>query len=650
MLYFNQKEYFPRNAEEAKQLTYILDFKENLPKEGLSWDYNGLEQFKEYVYDHLTKYLQHHFNKKSDPQINQPSITTISKQEIEKILDNYTHSLEKKVSKIRLLGDNKEYDLTEVFVDLIINEEYERPSFQSLDEYKGMMDYELRKKRILFSDPYEKEENDEKKDHKNKEEKDYNKKKIKPDDLLKSNKKTKIIVGAPGSGKSTLMRYLVNKILQHQTEKEYFPVYLELKKIQRNEVNDKDRFEDIVFSEAIISSSGINDNENEKSILKILRDKLRDGKIALFLDGLDEMKEVSKSFNVSLRNLFDKFIESEYIRNNLVIVTTRPYALQGRFESYKVQEMEITPFDIKQIKQFIIHYYGDGNPATKKFLDSLSTRIEMQELARVPLILGFLLQMYIKSKFFSGNKLELYDQIVHNLNNQLDKEKGIQRNFKITNPLLRLEVLTILAFSGLFNFNDDVVNRFVFTDNKILDEVKKYCYDKSGLNPYDLVEDIKATALLREIGNDRYSFTHLTIQEYLAATVLVKDKNNLVKLFSQAYFDPTICEMEVLSMTLGLLQSRWIGNSKVNLYELLEKLPESLNFANLRLRIKGLGYSPKKLDEKYLYHIVDRLVEFINEKNIDETSYKYIIFNVFSGLSIENTKYISTIIGTFKKT
>ena len=33
MLYFNQKEYFPKNPEESKQQTYILEFKKNLPKE-----------------------------------------------------------------------------------------------------------------------------------------------------------------------------------------------------------------------------------------------------------------------------------------------------------------------------------------------------------------------------------------------------------------------------------------------------------------------------------------------------------------------------------------------------------------------------------------------------------------------------------------
>ena len=57
MLYFNQKEYVPRNPEESKQQTYVLEFKRNLPKECLFWNYNGLEEFKEFVHDHITAYL-----------------------------------------------------------------------------------------------------------------------------------------------------------------------------------------------------------------------------------------------------------------------------------------------------------------------------------------------------------------------------------------------------------------------------------------------------------------------------------------------------------------------------------------------------------------------------------------------------------------
>ena len=526
---------------------------------------------------------------------------------IEKILNNYVDSLEKRVSKVRLLGEDKEYDLTQVFVDLIINEQYDRPSFQSLEEYKGMMDSELRKKRFLFND-------DQKEDDKNKGEKDKEKKirNIKPDELSKSNKKTTIIVGAPGSGKSTLIRYLVNKTI-HQKGNKYFPVYLELKKI-RTDFSNIENFEDIIFSQAIISQAGINNKEKEKSILETLRTKMRDGKIAFFLDGLDEMKEIyNDSQKTSLRELFDEFIEKEYVHRNLIIVTTRPYVLQGGYERHYVQEMEIAPFMIEQIKQFIQHYYGYDNPDAKKFLYELSTRNEIQELARVPLLLGFLLQMYIESKLFYENKLDIYNKIVTYLNNKLDKERRIKRNFK-TKPLDRIEVLKNLAFSGLMNFHQKISNRLVFSEERILDEVTKYCSENPNrnINHDDLSEDIKMTALLREIGDDEYAFTHLTIQEYLAAKVLIENKN-LDKLFCQAYIDPIICEMEVLPITIGLSQKK-SSNRNINLYELLEKLPESQNFANFRLRVKGLGYSSHSIEEKYLTHIVNRLIEFITEK------------------------------------
>ena len=60
--------------------------------------------------------------------------------------------------------------------------------------------------------------------------------------------------------------------------------------------------------------------------------------------------------------------------------------------------------------------------------------------------------MYIKVKLFSENKLDIYDNIVTNLNNQVDEEKGIKRNFK-TIPIHRRNILTNLAFSGLSKFS-----------------------------------------------------------------------------------------------------------------------------------------------------------------------------------------------------
>jgi hypothetical protein len=65
MLYFNQKPHYPRTQEELQQHAAVLKFKENLPKEGLFWDYTGLVQFKEFVHNHLTNYIQEKSKMKS---------------------------------------------------------------------------------------------------------------------------------------------------------------------------------------------------------------------------------------------------------------------------------------------------------------------------------------------------------------------------------------------------------------------------------------------------------------------------------------------------------------------------------------------------------------------------------------------------------
>ena len=187
MIYFNQRKSSFENPEEAEQRKCVLEFKKKLPKECLSWNYNGLEQFKEYALSHITKYLNDKFSNGLNNQVIE------SNQEIENFLNRYKNSLEKKVCKIRILGDTKEYDLTDVFVDLQINHEFKRPSSQTTREFESMIDSQSRKRIQIFSNIHSDVDslNIAKK---------YNIINIKPEHLLKTKTRT-IIVGAPGSGK-----------------------------------------------------------------------------------------------------------------------------------------------------------------------------------------------------------------------------------------------------------------------------------------------------------------------------------------------------------------------------------------------------------------------------------------------------------------
>ncbi len=308
--------------------------------------------------------------------------------------------------------------------------------------------------------------------------------------------------------------------------------------------------------------------------------------------------------------------------------------------------MEIQPLNPRQIEQFIEHYYHDV-PERQQFQRELQRRRELRELARVPALLGFILQLWRKRGSVTDDKLELYAQITLELAQQLDREKeGIapEREWLVEDKdgSLKLDLLRQLAFHQLFkglihppyevggNTND--VDRLVFTSEQLRAEAVAFACtlkDREGLtiHPRNLAEDVKATALLRQVGADHYAFAHLTLQEYLAAWQLAKRDNGdtCERIFCRAYFNPTLAEMEVLPMTLGLVAE------PDNLYEALEQLPESLDFKGLRLCARGLSSSVRVRDS-ILKSLADRLAEFVLFVRAGESTYRTPIIQSFVGM------------------
>ncbi|MCI0661818.1 MAG: HEAT repeat domain-containing protein, partial [Acidobacteria bacterium] len=130
--------------------------------------------------------------------------------------------------------------------------------------------------------------------------------------------------------------------------------------------------------------------------------------------------------------------------------------------------------------------------------------------------------------------------------------------------------------------------------------------------------------LLREVAKGVWAFSHLTIQEYLAARGLA-ERPDCEAIFCRAYFNPTLVEMEALPMALGL------SKNPVKLYQSIEQLSESLNFAGLRLRARGLAYSAG-IGDKLLEQLVARLVDFIGVVQIEEAAYLDAVIRSFSGI------------------
>ena len=584
MVYFNQKEYAPRSKEETDQWGLVFDFQQRIPGKGLWWHYKGPAQFEKLVRNHLGNFIRENFPVgPADPSaaLGPPG------RRLNELTADYRAHLTQQISTVRLLSEAELQPLEKVFVDLNITEEYERPKIQAA--LLSMLDIEFRRQRGLLVDL------EERRDEAGQDVQESGKARrtIKPDELLQGPTRA-LITGAPGCGKTTLVKYLALNVLR---ENRRLPVLLELKAINRELFKQvREDLAELLFEKSLAEPLQLKEEEERRLAREFFFDVLKKGEAVIFLDGLDEVR--GEEFFPGLCKSVNAFMRSVYRYNDLVI-TTRPYALVTRFEG--LTEMEIAPLSLEQIRAFLEHYYA--NPVlVAKLTGHIGRYRELHELARVPFLLGVIAELYRSQGQVVGDRLRLYRQIIKRLVVLLDREKSVER-FYVEDPtgVHKLELLKHLAYERLFV--DPVtqdIERLVFTDDEILKKAHACC--RPGVNPDYLTADVIATPLLREVGDNTYAFAHLTLQEYLAAEKL-SEQEDRARIFCERVFNPVVVSMEVLPMALGFVPD------PEDFYELLERLPESITFTVLRLRARGLAYV-RRIDPEHLKSLVARVLAF----------------------------------------
>ncbi len=152
------------------------------------------------------------------------------------LLQKYFDQIKEKYGKITLLGETETHEMKRVFVELTINEYFSRPTANS--EWMGMWDAELRKRYDLFGfEPDEEREAQ---------------RRIKPEDLLKR-RSPAVIAGAPGCGKTTLMRWLALQVCDENLKR--VPIFVELKGLNQKSFESADvRLDSVLFDHAVSES------------------------------------------------------------------------------------------------------------------------------------------------------------------------------------------------------------------------------------------------------------------------------------------------------------------------------------------------------------------------------------------------------------
>jgi predicted NACHT family NTPase len=315
---------------------------------------------------------------------------------------------------------------------------------------------------------------------------------------------------------------------------ECFPVYIELRRFKNEPV---DLIQTLIQE---FDACGLPDSQAFVLLC------LSEGRLLLLFDGVDEVPTDKLDATIQcIADFADKYDQNRFI------TSCRTAFYKTFFQ--KFVDVELTAFDDGQIKTFVRNWFGSEldreNKSAENFISLLLSHEHRStlELARTPLLLTFLCLVYDDSQRFPANRSSLYRRALMILMEKWAAEKRVH-NAPIYADLhveLEMELLSEIAARA---YIDD---QLLFSEQYIVQQITNFMRATLNAPPRldarKVLEAIQVQqGLLVERAADAYSFSHLTIQEYLTAEFFHRP-GKLSELVEKHLFDERWREIFLLS-------------------------------------------------------------------------------------------------------
>lgn len=322
-----------------------------------------------------------------------------------------------------------------------------------------------------------------------------------------------IILGKPGAGKTTFLKYLAIECILGEALDKLVPIFVTLKDFAQaaNQVSLLEYINQ-QFDESGVTSAQV-------------ANLLTSGRVLFLLDGLDEVQEKDTL------KIFNQISElSDQNKDNHFVITCRIAAKEYTLE--KFTEVEVADFDESQIQTFVNKWLkAKDDDLNQQFFQRLLENKPIQELASNPLLLTLLCLEFEENGDFPNDRAELYKRATNTLLRKWDAKRGIQRDIvyhqlSVQRKENLLSHIALTTFEkGDYFFKQRQVEQYIADYIQNLSEVETD-QETLQLDSEAVLKSIEAQhGLLVERARGIYSFSHLTFQEYFTARSIVNSAN-----------------------------------------------------------------------------------------------------------------------------
>lgn len=353
----------------------------------------------------------------------------------------------------------------------------------------------------------------------------------------------RVILGDPGSGKSTLVRFLAlvgnSRALQKRCQAKpdrRLPILITLRRYA-DELRTRRQLSLIDYMQECIQG----DFNLKSADLDFFEYYLETGQAILLFDGLDELP--NPNFKQIVRDRIRTLVTT--YPGNTVLVTTRivGYDSAFRFSEKEFSHFRLTKLQLDEMESFVTDWYHARieNPQEREANAKDLVRIlrnddnlAIRELAENPLLLTIVALVHRIDAVLPDERVVLYQKCTETLLNTWHTWKYREAEVKNRGReerrnRRRMEAIANWMHGQSIGTSKD--QRAVVPYDSLSSFLSTYISDIEG--PYDpdndpqdiateFLEFVKKKAgLLVEVGDQKYSFVHQTFQEYLTASHII---------------------------------------------------------------------------------------------------------------------------------